>query len=156
MKYLKFLAFALVLVACDQGRIFEQNKTITEGYWYVNSIIDFQFEIADAEIPYNIYSNVSHSSDYNFYNLYYKFTLKDSTAKEIKSELININLFNPKSGEPLGSGLGDVFDHQQLILENFDFENPGKYQISFQQYMRTDSLPNILSVGARVERVIIE
>jgi gliding motility-associated lipoprotein GldH len=143
-------------MACDKQRIFEENKPIAEGFWYVDDVMDFQFDIEDVDLAYNIYTNVSHSSEYNFYNLYYKYTLQDSTAKDIKSELVNINLFDPKTGVPLGKGLGDVFDHNQLILEDFEFEKPGKYKISFQQYMRTDSLPNIVFIGARVERALNE
>ena len=66
---------------------------------------------------------------------------------------MNYNLFDPKTGEPFGNGLGDVFDHQFLLLENYKFERPGPYNFKLQQYMRMDSLPEVLSAGIRVEKV---
>jgi gliding motility-associated lipoprotein GldH len=67
---------------------------------------------------------------------------------------VNIDLFEPKTGKPLGSGLGDIFDHRQLLLDDYKFPNSGKYTISFQQYMRVDSLTNIRSMGVRIEKSV--
>ncbi|MFY0601178.1 MAG: gliding motility lipoprotein GldH [Cyclobacteriaceae bacterium] len=152
MRYFLLCFIAVYALSCDQNRVFEENHAIESDFWYVDSVMTFKFEILEAKEPYNLYANFSHSSDYNFHNLYYKYLLKDSTDREVVSSLVNINFFEPKSGIPFGSGLGDTFDHQHLILENFKFKTPGEYQLSFQQYMRTDSLPDILYVGARVER----
>ncbi|MEO0331329.1 MAG: gliding motility lipoprotein GldH, partial [Bacteroidota bacterium] len=54
-------------------------------------------------------------------------------------------------GKPYGSGLGDIFSHQILALPGYQFDTAGMYQIRLQQYMRRDTLPEILSVGVRVE-----
>ena len=62
-------------------------------------------------------------------------------------------LFDPKSGEPYGSGVGDLFDHSQPVLENYTFPASGDYKAELRQYMRLDTLPYILSVGWRVETV---
>jgi gliding motility-associated lipoprotein GldH len=62
-------------------------------------------------------------------------------------------LFHEKTGEPFGSsGLGYVFEHQFPLLENYTFKNPGKYTMRFEQFMRTDTLKGVLSVGIRVEK----
>ncbi|MEO9474299.1 MAG: gliding motility lipoprotein GldH [Cyclobacteriaceae bacterium] len=156
MKYILIFVLGVCLISCDQQRLFEENHNVDAEFWYVDSLMVFNFEIDENATPYNIYSNFTHTSDYTYYNLYYRYSLRDSTDKEVNADLVNIHFFDPKTGAPLGSGLGDVFDHQQLILENYKFENPGAYSISFQQYMRTDSLPNIAAVGARVELATAE
>ena len=69
----------------------------------------------------------------------------------LKEELREYNFFDPKTGEPFGSGLGDLFDHKIPLEENFQFQNSGEYTIELQQFMRMDTLPFVLSVGARVE-----
>jgi len=56
------------------------------------------------------------------------------------------------TGEPLGDGAGDIFDHQVLGLKNQVFPQNGTYTIKLQQYMRRDPLPGIMAVGVRVEK----
>lgn len=151
MKYNFWLFSLFVVFGCDSTRVFEDNKDLGE-YWDKNTVVSFEFEIVDTIPSYNLYANVRNAYSYPFHNLYYQYTLADSTGTELVSELQNINLFDPKTGEPYGSGLGDLFDHQQLILEDYSFPAEGIYTIRFEQYMRMDTLPLILSVGARVEQ----
>ena len=65
-------------------------------------------------------------------------------------------LFDDKTGEPLGeSGLGDIYQHRIPVKMNHRFDYAGKYKVSFEQFMRTDTLSGILGVGLRVERAAI-
>lgn len=137
--------------ACDSSRVFEDNRNLEEHFWHKDSLVSFDFAIDNAGLPYNLYLNIRNASAYPFYNLYYQYTLSDSSENTLKSELAEIYLFDPKTGKPYGDGLGDLFDHQQPILENYRFPSPGTYTLTFQQFMRRDSLPYILSVGTRVE-----
>lgn len=145
------LAILLVIVGCDSSRIYEENADLPKAIWREDSIKAFQFQIEDAMQPYNLYVNITNKVDYPYYNLYYRYWLADSLNRSLKTGLMNADLFDAKSGEPKGSGVGDIFDHQSPILENYTFPSEGTYSISFQQYMRTDSLPGIRSVGTRVE-----
>ncbi|WP_258102574.1 gliding motility lipoprotein GldH [Marinoscillum sp. MHG1-6] len=151
MRYLTLIALLAVLFSCDPKRVYEENQEIVGEFWYVDSLKSFEFEVPDATSRYNLYANITQQSDYHFYNLYYRYYLRDSTGKELVSDLANIDLFHPKTGEPLGDGLGDLFDNRDKILSTYEFPYAGKYKISFQQYMRMDSLPGIKSVGARLE-----
>lgn len=139
-----------VIGSCDSDRVFEENTDLGE-YWAKEAVISFAFSIEDSLADYNLYTNIRNASSYPFHNLYYQYSLSDSSGRELSSELKNLTLFDPKTGEPYGSGLGDLFDHRQLILENFNFPTVGTYTLTFEQYMRMDTLPMILSVGARVE-----
>jgi gliding motility-associated lipoprotein GldH len=66
---------------------------------------------------------------------------------------MNEFLFDASSGEPFGnSGLGDIYDHQFLLLKDYQFKKPGKYVMTFEQLMRTDTLQGVLAVGLRIER----
>lgn len=151
MRKLAWLIPLALLFACDTSRVYEKNNDLAGGMWLKDSLQYFQFEIDDATLKYNLYSNLRNAHDYAFYNLYYRCELKDSVDHVLTEELEDINLFDPKTGEPFGDGLGDVFDHRQLLLENFEFPAEGIYTISMQQYMRQDTLPKILSVGLRIE-----
>ena len=111
----------------------------------------FDFEIPDRNRKYNLYVNVRNTASYEYHNIYFKYTMKDSDGVMVREELVERNLFDPKTGHPLGSGLGDIFDIQLPLLENYSFEEPGKYNLELQQYMRHDTLRHVLSVGLRVE-----
>ena len=64
-------------------------------------------------------------------------------------------LFEPKTGKPLGkSGLGDLYDHQIPVFRKYKFSKAGVYQMKLEQFMRTDTLAGMISVGVSVERSV--
>ena len=142
----------LVLSGCDSSRLYEENHDFENMVWTASDIRSFSFEITDSETGYNIYFNIRNTLNYPHYNLYISYQLKDSLNQSIKEGLENVNLFDPKSGDPYGqSSIGNIFDHQFLLLEDYKFDYPGMKSLSLQQYMRYDSLPEIVSTGIRVE-----
>lgn len=83
--------------------------------------------------------------------------LHDSTGNELKKQLVSSYLFDAKTGKPLGSSaMGDIYTHQIELLKNHQFDSPGYYKIRLEQFMRTDTLQGVLSIGLRVEKVIAE
>jgi gliding motility-associated lipoprotein GldH len=56
-----------------------------------------------------------------------------------------------KTGKPQGTGLGDIFNHQFDLLHGFRFPKTGTYNMTLKQYMRQDPLPDIYSIGLRIE-----
>ena len=151
MRYITILAFVIGLASCDSNRVYEDYNDLEEAFWHLDSIQTFTFEIKDTTKAYNLMATFRNASSYPFYNLYFQYTLKDSTGNTMVEHLKEVQLFDAKTGEPQGSGLGDLFDHTFVLEQDYTFENTGKYSLSFEQYMRRDTLPFILSVGARVE-----
>ena len=149
---LLFSVIALVVTCTDPGRVYENNIDFKQNLWLADSIALFEFEITDADSEYNLYYNVRNSISYPYHNLYVQYTLEDSIGNIQSKALQNMDLFDPVSGKPLGSGLGDIFDHRILAIPNYQFQEPGWYRFKIQQFMRQDSLPLILSVGLRVEK----
>ena len=103
---------------------------------------------------YNILLNVRNGLQFPHSNIYVKYFLVDDQNNQIESELRNFELFHSKTGYPLGNGAGDIFESQFLLLKNYSFADTGTYLMNVQQYMRYDSLPEIYSVGIRVEKSI--
>ncbi|MEM9832955.1 MAG: gliding motility lipoprotein GldH [Bacteroidota bacterium] len=148
-----FLAyfFSLAFISCDENRLYEENVNFDQKVWLVDSLPVFQFQVDDPSQPYNIYWNVRNTVAYPFRNLYLNYYLEDTSGNIIQEDLYQMDLFEPRTGKPYGSGLGDIFSHQILALPDYQFDTAGVYQIRLQQYMRRDTLPEILSVGVRVE-----
>lgn len=147
------ILLGVMAAACDDNRVYEKYVDFEERYWMANEKPEFEFEIADTSKKYTLYSNVRNSVSYPWSRLFITYYLQDSTGTELRKNLINEYLFDAKSGKPFGdSGLGDIYDHQFLVLKDYQFSRPGKYKMKFEQFMRTDTLQGILAVGLRVER----
>ncbi len=140
-----------ILSACDNNRVFEDTVDLKNAYWLADSIKTFTFNIANPGKAYNIFFNLRNGLEYPHNNIYVHYTITDSTHTVLEEELRNFQLFHPKSGYPFGSGSGNVYQHQFDLLFGYRFPNAGTYNVSFEQYMRYDSLPQVYSVGVRVE-----
>lgn len=136
---------------CDSKRVFEGKKDFSDRYWIFNNPAEFYFEIDDTDKTYNLLFNIRNTAKYQYQNIYLQYYLEDSTGRLLSKELKNIQLFNAKTGIPFGQGLGDIYDIEKTFLEKYSFENKGKYKLRIDQFMRQDSLAEILSVGLRVE-----
>jgi len=148
----------LVLTACDPGRVYEENVDLKspagDAYvWDVQQRPTFTFAIADTAARYDVYFNVRNAAGYGFYNLYLKHTLTGPDGRPVGPALLHqLVLMNPKTGEPLGAGAGDIFDHQFLALPRQHFAKAGTYKLMLEQYMRQNQLPGIMAVGVRVAK----
>ena len=150
MRAVLLLFFTIVLLfCCDQNRVMEDFKDLN-GIWHKDSTVIFNFNIEDASRTYNLKAEFSSRFTYSYYNLYfnYKLLLGDSVILKKLEEII---LFEPKTGKPLGSGVGNLFDHEKILLEDFSFFTSGSYRIELDQFMRIDSLSDVERVGARIE-----
>jgi len=155
-RLLCFIFIILVLFSCNSNRIYEKNVKFPGRIWEKDSEAVFNFEINDINTNYKFYFNLRNTVLYPYQNIYLSYSLEDTLGNVYNSELTNINLFDSKTGEPFGSGIGDIFDHQYLVIDDYQFNNPGMYLFKIKQYMRMDSLPEIMSVGLRIERSIIQ
>lgn len=147
-----FIFLLFLAISCNSDRIYENNIKIPERIWTIDDPAIFRFDIEDTHIPYNFYFNLRNSILYPYQNIYLNYSLMDTLGNVFRSDLVNIRLFDSRTGEPLGDGLGDIFDHQYLVIEDYSFNNPGSYQMRVTHYMRPDSLPEIMAVGLRIER----
>ncbi|MGI4884229.1 MAG: gliding motility lipoprotein GldH [Janthinobacterium lividum] len=142
----------LVLAGCDPDRVFEENTDFPNNSWDVQRKPAFSFAIADTAARYNVYFDVRNASVYPFYNLYVKATLTGPSGRVGAPLLHQMLLMDPKTGEPRGSGTGDIYDHQILALPRQRFAQPGNYTLTLEQFMRQDQLPGLMAVGVRVAK----
>ncbi|MFT7034309.1 MAG: gliding motility-associated lipoprotein GldH [Cyclobacteriaceae bacterium] len=141
-----------LITACDQNKIYDTYVDLEDSIWHQDTLTSYNFSIEDAALDYDISYNIRYAEVYPYYNIYVKYYLEDSTSTIIQSELQEIILFDKKSGTPLGNGLGDIFDRQVLIFENFKFPADGNYTFKIKQFMRTENLPGIMSFGLRIDK----
>ena len=143
-----------VLAACDPNRVFEQNIDFPKYAWDVQQKPAFTFAIQDTAARYDVYFNVRYTPAYGFYNLYVKNTLIGPGGLAGPALLHQMLLMDPKTGEPKGSGTGDIYDLQLLALPKHRFARSGSYTLTLEQYMRQNQLPNLMAIGVRVAKHI--
>ena len=156
MRRILLIAFlALWLSGCDESRIYEVNHDFEKRVWLATEKPDFEFDITNTTERYNLYCNIRNSVAFPYSRLFVKYALQDSTGKVLDGKMLPAFLFDQHTGKPQGaSGLGDIYDQRFAILSNYQFPTAGKYKVSFEQFMRKDTLEGVLAVGLRVERAI--
>lgn len=142
------------LAGCDTNAVFKDNVDIPEGRWFVKQVPSFGFDIQDTTVRYNVFYNVRSGRTYPFYNLYLTRYLYDARGKLIGKNLDQLLLADATTGKPLGTGLGDLYDHKVLALKAYQFPASGHYTVKIEQYMRQNPLPDVYSVGVTVEKVL--
>jgi gliding motility-associated lipoprotein GldH len=156
IQFILCLLIVLAFTACDDNRIYDTHVDIENALWPETKELSYDFKVEDNTQAYNVIYNIRYANTYPYYNLYIHYYLADSAGKPLRDHQLHMDLFDPKTGKPLGSGLGDIFDGTFLNqdMKAFKFPYKGSYKMRLRQYMRQSQLPGISSVGVKVEKVV--
>lgn len=149
-KRIILFMMALFAFACQNDTVMDQTVSLSEHGWLQKNKLLFDFQITDTSKAYDVRIALRQSNEYPYYNLYFVPKIINSEGKVIKRAFAEAFLYDAKTGKPKGSGLGDMYSHQYTIFKGIRFTHLGKYQISLEQYMRTDTLKGIISAGASI------
>lgn len=144
------LLFAGGFTSCDEEAVFEQNQAITDGIWNADQRLSFPFQISDTISYHNFYLNLRNSGDYEYSNLYVFVHTYFPNGKSSK-DTVECLLADP-SGRWMGSGLGDLVEHQILFKYRRRFPLAGDYRIELEHAMRRDPLEGVVDAGIRIEK----
>ena len=148
-----FLSFCLILIlgSCDHSRLFEEYRSVSDHNWYYKDTFEYEVNIRDTTSRYNLYLNLRNKLNYPYRNIW----LMVSTAApedQLSRTKREFKLAN-KNGEWLGQGLGDIYDHRFIMRKKVKFRNMGQHTFKINHLMRKDTLPGIMDVGLRLEKV---
>jgi len=139
----------LFLSSCDKTGIYEQNISIHDEKWSMDSIASFSPAISDSISAHNIYVNLRNTTSYPNSNIFLFITTHAPSGAMLRDTLECI-LANQK-GDWLGKGVGRIRDNQIIYKNNIRFPSKGIYTFEIQHGMRTDVLKEVVSVGIRIE-----
>jgi gliding motility-associated lipoprotein GldH len=147
---LSLLIIVLCFSACDDKRIFEENRSLPSEGWAANNPLQFSVDITDPATPANFYLNIRQADGYPYSNifLFIKTTYPDGKHH---SDTIQC-LLADDNGKWIGKGIGDLYDNQILFKKYVRFPVAGTYKFELQQGTRDDVLPLIMDAGIRIER----
>lgn len=135
----------------DRLNTFEKHVAIPGYLWNYAFHPSFDVDITDTSARYNIYVTIRHTNDYPFSNLWVLITSDYSGEKPI-TQRVELPLAD-REGRWLGSGIDNIYDQRISIQQNARFNKTGLYHFSFEQNMRVDDLPHVMSVGLRIEKI---
>ncbi|MHA7128154.1 gliding motility lipoprotein GldH [Algoriphagus namhaensis] len=140
------LLMACLLFSCDGDRVYEQFEMIPNQSWSVSDTIRFQLGPI-AERGSKDLIAVRFTDEYPFRNAYVKLIQRDSSEAILEEKLVNVTLFDPKSGRPLGKGFGNTHTHYDTLDFRLREETS---TVELLQYMRVNELLGIESVGIKI------
>jgi len=141
---------ATIAVACQTDTLVDQTVSLSENGWLQKNKVIIDFQVADTIKAYDVQVALRQSNEYPYYNLYFVPKILNAEGKVIKRAFAEAFFYDAKTGKPKGSGLGDMYSHQYTIFKGIRFAKAGKYQVTLEQYMRTDTLKGVISAGASI------
>lgn len=143
---LVILCLFLLSLGCSEDRIFEEYQKVDEANWGLNDSL--KFELGDLVIiNQKTLIAVRFNESYAYSNCYVRVITYDSNSVILENRLINLPLFDTKSGEPLGEGIGQTYTKYDTIPFVL---HPMTNKLILLQYMRTDRLQGIESMGIKI------
>jgi len=145
------LFFAIHLTSCGPNYLYQQSYPIASETWTYSDTLNFDFPIQDTITRYNLLAEVIHSPDFPTQNMYILISTRFPDGKRLQMPL------SLEMADKLGQWYGDCSSEKctlQIPLQtNAFFNQMGDYQITMQQYTRTESLEGIMNVGFMVQEV---
>ena len=152
MKKILIINFCLfILVSCNQSNIYTNYFSFSDNIWHSDSSIIFDFNSRDNKsLNFNLI--ISYSNNYPFQNIYTSYSLLDSSKNILKSDMIELELFEKKYGYPLGDGILKDFTVDTLIINSFGVKRNANYKLLVKHSMREIQLKGINRIALEIEK----
>lgn len=155
-KYLSILAvFIFLLSGCESKTVYNKFKDLSPDIeWHRSLKVEFNPEIVDNSIPYEIYLTLNHHTSYPYKICSINLTqISPSGEKTTKNYSLNIKDAN---GALIGKGVGDYWDLEELIEDNFTFKEKGEYTFIAEHNMPNDRLTHVYRLGLKIKKIDTE
>ncbi|MGB1248759.1 MAG: gliding motility lipoprotein GldH [Chitinophagales bacterium] len=151
IHFIVLIVVLLSLGSCDKGRTYEKNVDIAGSEWMYEDTVTFEVAIADT-LPKNVFVNFRHGFYYGWRNAWLKLKTIQPTG-EFGEQSLNVQLSQP-DGQWYGDCSGDICMMRYPVVIGYAFPDTGTYTFQFVQDMRQNPLPEVMSIGLRVEEFV--
>ena len=153
LRWLLLPAVACWLGSCLPAPYFQKEETIPQQAWNYNYRPKFKVDITDTTADYQPYFIIQHTQSYPYCNMWIWMYVKAPGDSIPRKERLNITLAE-STGQWLGRGMGEIWEQRMPITlsDSIRFNRAGTYEISLEQNMRVNPLPEVLHVGFRLEK----
>lgn len=147
-KNFTLLLFSL-LAACQPKPLLNETINLAGEQWTYADTLNFQLNLQDTALRYDIFIDLQHSPDYPTQNLYTRiYTLFPNGERP--RQLVSLELAD-KAGQWYGRCGGKWCKLSIPIQQGALFDQAGAYTFTLEQYTRIDPLPGLKQVGMRIQ-----
>ena len=157
-SYKLFILLILALVSCDSKRVFDEYKSIPDGFWDKENAASFNFSVTDTIIQKNLFINLRNNNSFPFSNLFLITELKFPDG-HLVTDTLEYDMAD-KTGKFLGTGFAEIKENKLFYKENIIFPNTGNYTVNLRHAMRKSdevneltTLVGITDLGFRIEKI---
>jgi len=131
--------------------LYEHNEGFANNTWAYEDAKTFSFDITDSLIPVKLSINLRTTANYPYSNIY---LFVHSNYPNGYSDIDTLEFFlADPTGKWLGDNSGNIVENRALLSKGL-FPATGTYTFKLEQAMRNDSLPEIIDIGLRVQRIV--
>lgn len=171
---MKFLFFCIISVlsftSCDSKFIYGEDRNIGVEGWHKDSVFVFKTDsLTDLPPIITIGFNIRNTTDYYYRNMYLFVEINIPGRDKPIKDTLNHLLMTPDGywmegieGASIKESMAYLKDSDAELKESIAYypyaiQNPEKgiYRIKIQQGMRDSVLQEVVSVGARIEKLDI-
>jgi gliding motility-associated lipoprotein GldH len=147
-----FVFAGLCFASCKKLDVFEKNTSIPKYEWQYNQQPSFNFTITDTTSLYYLFVVLRHTDAYRYNNIWLNVGTQ-FPGDTMRQQRFDLQLGNDAKGWD-GAGMDDIWEIRKPLTKGpVKLNKAGNYTFSVAQIMRENPLPNIMSVGIRVEKV---
>jgi len=135
--------------------VYEKNTSVPGYLWHYNFQPGFDFTITDTAAFYNIFIVLRHTDAYKKNNIWLNIGTQLPGNSMVRYQRVDLQLGNDAKGWE-GTGMDDIWEVRKPLTNGpvQFFKKPGQYHFTVAQIMRENPLPDVISVGLRVEKAI--
>lgn len=148
--FLYSIVFLFALASCSGGKVFEKHEKIKGNIWDRFDVIEFEFNVEDVSDPFDFYVSFRYMEQFPLKYVDIEFTIY-APSGETRSSEHRIH-FKDKDGNPLGKGMGDLWDLSDVLREGYLFPEPGTCKVEISSTMSYADIPGIMEVGLVVRK----
>ena len=149
------LHFAFCISSCRPSPQYQDNYAIPGGAWQAAYRPEFRFTITDTATAYQLFLTIRHTDAYPYANIWINMDSKAPGDTGWGKVRVEVPLAAP-TGQWLGRGAGELWE-QRMPLTSLSrpafFAKKGTYTVRLTQDMRRNPLPEVLTVGLRLEQL---
>lgn len=147
-KSLLFIALSIALASCGPKVVIDKTYEIINNEWAYADSLRFEFEITDTVQLYDLIIELEHTTDYSYQNLYTQIQTQFPDGQRLNKPL-SLELANA-AGEWQGKCSASSCMVKIPIQQGAYFNQPGKYVITLEQFMRENPVKGLQSVTLKV------
>ena len=150
---LKFFVFIVIttvsLACCSPINVYQQQRIIPNFEWDKSNVLTYSYINDNAITNKKLFLALRHTNNYPYNNMWVRLIATNGTTNKVDTT-INVPLTRNNANQAwAGLSMDDIVEIYCPISTFVG--DKGLYTFTLQQVMRVNPLPQVISVGMRIE-----